>query len=122
MQGFKDFIMRGNLVELATAFIMGTAFAQVVSSFARLLLDLIGRLLGGDPTQAFTSTVVWGLNIGGFLAALVSFVLIALVLYFAVLKPYEHYKRMRGVTAATGATETELLSEIRDILADRGER
>ncbi|MDO5681835.1 MAG: large conductance mechanosensitive channel protein MscL [Propionibacteriaceae bacterium] len=119
MKGFKDFIMKGNLIELATAFIMGTAFAEVVSSFAALLMDLIGKLLGGDPSQAFTQTTIWGLNIGAFLAAVVSFLLIAFVLYFAVVKPYEAYKKMRGIEAEAGATETELLTEIRDLLAKR---
>ncbi|HHV22345.1 MAG TPA: large conductance mechanosensitive channel protein MscL [Propionibacterium sp.] len=119
MKGFKDFIMKGNLIELATAFIMGTAFAEVVSSFATLLMDFIGKVLGGDPSEAFTQTTIWGLNIGAFLAAVVSFLLISLVLYFAVVKPYEAYKKMRGIEAEAGATETELLTEIRDLLAKR---
>lgn len=119
MSGFKNFIMKGNLIELATAFIMGTAFAEVVKTFAALLLDLIGRALGGDPSQAFSSTTVWGLNIGAFLAALVSFVLIALVLYFAIVKPYETYKKMRGIKEEPGVTDIELLTEIRDLLAGR---
>jgi large conductance mechanosensitive channel len=119
VKGFKDFIMKGNLIELATAFIMGTAFAEVVSSFATLLMDFIGKVLGGDPSEAFTQTTIWGLNIGAFLAAVVSFLLISLVLYFAVVKPYEAYKKMRGIEAEAGATETELLTEIRDLLAKR---
>ena len=119
MKGFKDFIMKGNLIELATAFIMGTAFAEVVQTFAALLMDLIGRILGGDPSEAFSSTTVWGLNIGAFLAAAVSFFLIAFVLYFAIIKPYEAYKKMVGIEEEPGVTDTELLTEIRDLLAKR---
>ncbi|MDO5500056.1 MAG: large conductance mechanosensitive channel protein MscL [Propionibacteriaceae bacterium] len=120
MGGFKDFIMKGNLIELATAFIMGTAFAEVVSSFAQLLMDLIGKVLPVDlDGGSFSSTAIAGVNVGAFLAALVSFLLIAFVLYFAIVKPYESYKKMRGVEAESGATDTELLTEIRDLLAGR---
>lgn len=48
-----------------------------------------------------------------------SFLLISIVLYFAIVKPYEAYKKMRGIEAEAGATETELLTEIRDLLAGR---
>ncbi|WP_425308253.1 MscL family protein [Ammonicoccus fulvus] len=116
MSGFKDFIMKGNLIELATAFIMGTAFAEVVKTFAALLMDLIGKLF---TMPDFSNTSIAGINLGAFLTALVSFLLISLVLYFAVIKPYEAYKKMRGIEAEAGATETELLTEIRDLLAGR---
>ena len=53
------------------------------------------------------------------LAALVSFIMTALVLYLAVVKPYEMYKSRRGITDEKTATETELLAEIRDLLAGR---
>lgn len=117
MSGFKDFIMKGNLIELATAFIMGTAFAEVVKTFAELLLDLIGKVLPVNLEGGFSQTAVAGVNIGAFLAALVSFLLIAFVLYFAIVKPYEAYKKMHDIDAESGATDTELLTEIRDLLA-----
>lgn len=119
MSGFKDFIMKGNLIELATAFIMGTAFAAVVTTFAQLLLDLIGKILPIDLEGGFSQTAVAGVNVGAFLAAVVSFLLISLVLYFAIVKPYQAYKKMRGLEAEAGATDTELLTEIRDLLAGR---
>lgn len=119
MSGFKDFIMKGNLIELATAFIMGTAFAEVVKTFAQVILDLIGKLMPIDPEKSFSTAAVFGINIGAFLTAVVSFLLISLVLYFAIVKPYEAYKKMRGIEAEAGATDTELLTEIRDLLAGR---
>lgn len=119
MKGFKEFIMKGNLIELAVAFIMGTAFAAVVKAFAALLMDFVARLIGFDPSTAFSEATVWGLKIGEFLSTLVSFVVTALVLYLAVVKPYEQYKKMRGITDEKTATETELLAEIRDLLAGR---
>lgn len=48
MKGFKDFLMRGNLIELAVAFILGGAFSTVVKSFTTIIMDLIGKL-GGTP-------------------------------------------------------------------------
>lgn len=120
MKGFKDFVMKGNLIELATAFIMGTAFAEVVKTFAQLLMDLIGKVLPVDlDGGSFSTTAIAGINVGAFLAALVSFLMISFVLYFAIVKPYEAYKKMRGVEAEAGATDTELLTEIRDLLAGK---
>lgn len=116
MKGFKDFIMKGNLIELAVAFIMGTAFADVVKSFAAVLMDLVGKIFS---VPNFSGVAVAGISLGAFLSALVGFILIALVLYFAVVKPYEAYKKMRGITDEKTATQTELLSEIRDLLAGR---
>lgn len=119
MKGFKEFLMKGNLIELAVAFIMGTAFAAVVKSFANLLMNLVARLAGFDPTKSFTDTSVWGLNLGEFLGAALSFLVTATVLYVAVVMPYEKYKQLRGITDEKTATETELLTEIRDLLAGR---
>lgn len=50
MQGFKEFILRGNLVELAVAFVIGAAFASVVESFTAMFMDVLGAL-GGTPTS-----------------------------------------------------------------------
>src|SRR4030095_14587432 len=82
MKGFKDFVMRGNLVELAVAFIMAAAFAAVVTTFTNFLLSLVP--VGGT---AFGDT-----KFGLFLTALVSFLVIAVVVYFFVVTPYEKVK------------------------------
>ncbi|NNG21284.1 MscL family protein [Naumannella sp. ID2617S] len=116
MQGFKEFLMKGNLIELAVAFIMGTAFAAVVKAFAGILMDLVGLIF---KVPDLSNTPVMGINIGVFLTALIGFIMTALVLYLAVVKPYEAYKKMRGITDEKTATETELLAEIRDLLAGR---
>lgn len=116
MKGFKDFILKGNLIELAVAFIMGTAFAAVVKAFAGVLMDLVGKIFS---IPNFSGTQVAGINLGDFLTALVSFLMISLVLYFVVIKPYEAYKKMRGIKDEKSATEAELLTEIRDLLAGK---
>ena len=52
--------MKGNLIELATAFIMGTAFAEVVKTFAQVIMDLIGKLMPIDPEKSFSTAAVFG--------------------------------------------------------------
>src|SRR6476619_7591531 len=89
VKGFKDFIMRGNLVELAVAFIVGAAFATVVKAFTDVLLSLLGKV-GGNPD--FNNIKPGGVPIGAFLTALVAFVIVAAVIYFFVIKPYEAVK------------------------------
>lgn len=119
MKGFKDFVMRGNLIEMAVAFIMAAAFADVVKSFTAVIMDLIGKLLPLDPGTAFSSVAIGGISIGAFLTALFSFLIIAFVLYFAVVTPYEKVKQLRGIEDAKAKSEAELLTEIRDLLAGR---
>lgn len=111
MKGFKDFVMRGNLVELAVAFIMAAAFAAVVTTFTNWLLSLIpaGATNFGDT------------EFGLFLTALVSFLVIAAVVYFFIVTPYEKAKTRFGKqqTEAPAPDDIVLLKEIRDLLASR---
>lgn len=120
MQGFKEFLLRGNLIELAVAFIMGTTFAAVVSAFTGIVMDLIGKLFSVD---GLSENAVAGINIGKFLTAAITFFLTAFVLYFAVVVPYNRYKelRKRGQVSEETAepTSEELLVEIRDLLKGR---
>ncbi|AZZ40027.1 large conductance mechanosensitive channel protein MscL [Acidipropionibacterium jensenii] len=116
MKGFKDFIMRGNLVELAVAFILGAAFGDVVKSFTAIIMDLIGKL-GGTPN--FSTFVPWGIHIGAFLTAVVAFLILAFVIYFGLVKPFE-YAKSKLVTDDPDdvpPTTEELLADIRDLLA-----
>jgi large conductance mechanosensitive channel len=120
INGFKDFIMRGNLVELAVAFIMGGAFATVVTSFTAVLLGFVGKI-GGQPD--FGAVTLFDVNIGAFINALLTFLIIAAVIYFLVVTPYNKVQeRMsRGVEATPPSPDIALLTEIRDLLA-RSER
>ena len=116
MTGFKNFILRGNLVELAVAFIMAAAFAAVVTATVRLIMDLIGKV-GGTPN--FSSYAPGGVSVGTFLTALISFVILAAVVYFFVVMPYT---RAQGEVLpqpdeAGTPEDIELLQEIRDLLA-----
>ncbi len=114
MQGFKEFIMRGNLIELAVAFIMGGAFATVVESFTKIIMDILGKI-GGQPD--FSQVAVGGINIGVFLTALVSFLILAFVVYFGVVKPYNMAReRFSKAEEDEVPAEEALLAEIRDLL------
>lgn len=114
MSGFKAFLLRGNLVELAVAFIMATAFAKVVEAFTGVILGFIGKI-GGEPD--FSSIELADVNVGIFLTALLSFVILAAVVYFFVVVPYTKAKERYFPAEAAGPSEVELLTEIRDSLA-----
>lgn len=118
MSGFKDFLMRGNLIELAVAFIIGAVFGDVTKSFTRLVMDAIARIFGSTPD--FSSVTVGGVNVGVFITSLITFAITSAVIYFGVVLPYNSLKSRLAepATGEAGApTSEELLSEIRDILA-----
>jgi large conductance mechanosensitive channel len=116
MKGFKDFVLRGNLVELAVAFIMATAFAAVVTAFTAMILDLIGKA-GGSPN--FSGWKPGGIHVGTFITAVIAFLILAAVVYFLVVKPYEIAKARFTREAEVPETELDLLAQIRDQLAAR---
>lgn len=116
MKGFKEFILRGNLIELAVAFIIGGAFATVVTAFTKIIIELLAKA-GGAPN--FDKFQPGGLvSVGPFLTALVAFLLMAFLVYFFVVKPYEAMRdRLKKEEEVEAQSEAELLTEIRDILA-----
>ncbi len=119
MKGFKDFVMRGNLVELAVAFIIATAFATVVKTFTDVLMALIGKVFS---TPNFDTWRPGGVPFGMFLSALVAFLILAFIVYFFVVRPYEAAKARffpASEEEAAMAEEVTLLREIRDTLQSR---
>ncbi len=118
MKGFKDFIMRGNLVELAVAFIIATAFAVVVKTFADMLIALIGKIF---TTPNFDTYRPGGVPVGPFITALVAFLIMAAIVYFFVVKPYEVAKARYSRVEEDAAPDESvvLLKEIRDALTRR---
>ncbi len=120
MRGFRDFLLRGNLIELAVAFIMGVVFAAVVEAFTMIVLDILGLII---RVEGLSDATVLGINIGGFLTALITFLLTALVLYFAVVVPYNKLSAIRKKDEPEKAASTDdLLAEIRDLLRERNTR
>lgn len=114
LTGFKNFLLRGNLVDLAVAVIIGTAFGAVVSSFTAWLM---GRI---PATQDVFAGAEEG-DLGYFLNRLIAFVILAAVVYFFVVMPYTKVKERYFPSAPPGTPEDiKLLQEIRDLLAAQG--
>ena len=118
---FRDFIAKGNLIELAVAFVMGVAFAALIGTFiGRVVNPLIALLFGlpnlenvgrfGDPDPV---TGVYAGSIGAFLSSILNFLLVAFVM-FMVVKAYNHMKPPPAEVAAEPTEEVLLLREIHD--------
>jgi large conductance mechanosensitive channel len=115
MTGFKNFLLRGNLVELAVAFVMGLAFASVVTAMVDVIMDIIGK--AGD-TPDFSNYAPGGVSIGAFLTALIAFLILAAVVYFMIVMPYMKAQEKYFPKEEPGEpADIALLSEIRDLLA-----
>lgn len=98
LKGFRDFVMRGNVVELGVAVIIGGAFGQIVNSFvADVLTPLVGAL-GGAPD--FSALRLGPIGIGRFINAAVNFLIVVAVIYFLVVVPMEKLKRLKAEQAA----------------------
>jgi large conductance mechanosensitive channel len=119
MKGFRDFVLRGNLIELAIAFIIGAAFAALVKAFTEIIVELLAKA-GGAPN--FDEWQPWGMTtVGPFLTAVIAFLIMAFVVYFLIFKPYEAAKEKFGAEPEAAAVDpnTELLTQIRDELRAR---
>jgi large conductance mechanosensitive channel len=113
MNGFKNFLLRGNLVDLAVAVIVGTAFSAVVTAFTEWLTVVLPGL---KDTYANTKEG----DFAFFVNALIAFVLMAAVVYFFVVLPYTKARERYFPSPAPGTPEDiTLLKEIRDLLAGR---
>ena len=120
LKGFKDFLLRGNVVELAVAVVVGTAFTALVTAFTTsFLTPLIGLFGGGGKLGG-----IWEVNQqlftwGAFVSAVITFVLTAAIVYFLVVLPMKALieRRKRGEEPGPAEpTQIELLMEIRDLL------
>jgi large conductance mechanosensitive channel len=132
LKGFKEFVVRGNVIDLAVAVVIGAAFTGIVNAIVTGILDpalgalfnakdLSGALVVGIPT---VSGGVAKLAFGALLAAAIQFVLVAAAVYFALVMPINYLKRRAEEKRQAGASDAEvppnelqLLAEIRDLLA-----
>ncbi len=129
LKGFKEFILRGNVIDLAVAVVIGAAFTGIVNAIVDQVLNpLIGALFNSAslskalPVHVGKAT----LEFGAVLGALIQFLLVAAVIYFALVMPINYLRRVSfrkkeqaQQTPAEPAppTELELLADIRDLLA-----
>jgi large conductance mechanosensitive channel len=119
IKGFRDFIMRGNVIDLAVGVIMGGAFGAIVTSLVGdIIMPIIGAIFGSPDFSAIKAGPVL---IGNFLNALVSFLFIAIGVYFFIVTPINQLKKMtekpKDAAAAAPPRQEVLLEEIRNLLA-----
>ncbi|WP_191843287.1 large conductance mechanosensitive channel protein MscL [Catellatospora chokoriensis] len=122
LSGFKNFIMRGNVVDLAVGVVIGAAFTGLVTSFTASFLTPVIDFIGA-PGKADGLTVKLGegrLDFGGFLSAVITFLMTAAVLYFLVVLPMnklaERRNKGKEPEPAPITEDIRLLTEIRDAL------
>ncbi len=115
---FKAFAMKGNIVDLAVAVILGGAFGKIVNSLVNdVLMPLIGMILGGLDFSGLRLTVgSASINYGLFIQAIVNFIVIALSIFFVVKALNKTKKPAKEEKAEKVVTDVELLTEIRDLL------
>ena len=127
LKGFKDFLMRGNVIDLAVAVVMGTAFTAIVTSVTKGVLEPLLAVLGGSSEFGFGVTLLAGkpatfVALGPIISAIINFLMVAAVLYFVLIMPMKtvqkRYLARKGADSEKPVpTDTELLIEIRDLLA-----
>ena len=134
IKGFKDFIMRGNVIDLAVAVVIGAAFTAIVNTFVEGLINpLIGVIFQVGDLSAWTlevPTLSGGTStflIGSIVGALINFVAVAAIVYFVFVLPMNHFKERQAAKAGVSdapeeklPTEQEILIQIRDLLEKNG--
>ena len=118
LEEFKKFILKGDVVSLATGVLIGAAFGKIVDGFTNGIVKPILGLLGGDPT---VSLKLWIFDLGLVINSVIGFLITAAVIFFVIVKPYNTLMaRIRKAEAAPPAAgpseEVKLLTEIRDAL------
>ncbi|WP_433758654.1 large conductance mechanosensitive channel protein MscL [Nocardia sp. CA-135398] len=122
LKGFKDFVMRGNVIDLAVAVVMGTAFTAVVTAVTKGIINPLLAVFGkpnelGLGVQLVSGKPATFIALGPIITALLDFVLVAAVLYFVLMVPMKTLKNRFGTAKVAEPSEIELLIEIRDLLA-----
>lgn len=121
IQGFKEFLLRGNIVDLAVAVVIGTAFTALVSAFTNSFINpLIGLVSGGGTAGGSFEVNGQVFTYGAFITAIITFVLTAAVVYFVVVVPMkavnERMARGKEPEPEGVSEDIQLLREIRDSL------
>jgi large conductance mechanosensitive channel len=125
LKGFKDFILRGNVIDLAVAVVIGAAFATIVTAFTDSIIKPLINAVTPASSPGLGVTLIAGkdstyVDFAAVITAAINFVIVAAVIYFAVVLPVNviQERRRRGEeTGPVEPTEVELLAEIRDLLS-----
>ena len=126
IQGFKEFISKGNVLDLAVAVIIGASFTPIVKSVTDVIMGIIGAIVGQpnfDSVLQFSINGSDPIQPGTIITAIVNFFLVASALYFAIVVPMNALKKRRakedGEKAEEPSEDVKLLGEIRDLLAEK---
>ncbi|MEH3053570.1 MAG: large conductance mechanosensitive channel protein MscL [Patulibacter minatonensis] len=125
IKGFRDFLMRGNVVDLAVAVIIGAAFTSIVTALNTKVIAQLIAAVGGVSSMEDASFKLGSASIGygAVVAATINFVIVAAIVYFFVVTPMnklqERFNKPAEEKEATLSKDQELLIEIRDLLARR---
>jgi large conductance mechanosensitive channel len=128
LKEFRDFILRGNVVDLAVAVLLGAAFGAVVTGFAASFITPLIAAVGGKPDFSDLFFTINGskFTYGEFLNVLISFLIVAGVVFFVVIKPMNavmsRIKRDDEPASDAPAEDVVLLTEIRDLLREQAGR
>ncbi|WP_067845431.1 large conductance mechanosensitive channel protein MscL [Nocardia lijiangensis] len=123
LKGFKDFMLRGNVVDLAVAVIIGTAFVAIVTAFTDGIINPVLAVFGGTDELGLGFHLVADkpatfVQVGPIITAFINFALIAAVLYFVLVLPAAQMKKRYGGAVEEPLSDTEILVQIRDLLAE----
>ena len=122
LKGFKEFLARGNIIDLSVAVVIGTAFTGLVTKFTESVIQpLIDRIgAGGQSSVGILKISIGGgkfIDFNVAISAAINFIIIAAVVYFLVVLPYNTLRK-RGEVKQAEDTELSLLTQIRDLLSD----
>ena len=117
LKGFRDFIARGNVLDLAVGVIIGAAFGAIVDSLVKDLITPIIGMLGGTPD--FSALKIGSIAIGNFLNAVLAFLIKAAGLYFLIIVPFNRFATKLAASAPPPPPSEVYLKEIRDALVKR---
>jgi large conductance mechanosensitive channel len=118
IKGFRDFITRGNVIDLAVAVVVGTAFAALVAAFSKgLIQPIIGVFLGGGLNAGQVMINGQVIDFTLMINAIITFIITMAVIYFVFIVPMNSWrKRMEQESVAVAPADVQLLEEIRDLL------
>jgi large conductance mechanosensitive channel len=130
IRGFKDFIMRGNVVDLAVAVVIGAAFTTVVTAFTNGIVKPLINAVSPPSSQGLGIQLIGGkestyVDASAVITAVINFLIVAAVVYFVIVLPLNTLKERRRRGEETGPaepTDLELLAEIRDLLRAQHDR
>jgi large conductance mechanosensitive channel len=117
LKGFRDFIARGNALDLAVGVIIGAAFSAIVDSLVKDLITPIIGLAGGTPD--FSAVKLGPITLGNFVNAVIAFLIKAAGLYFLIIVPFNRFAAKMAAAAPPPSASETYLKEIRDSLAKR---